>query len=138
MKRTEKQKRALEELYRVADQAPDDLLHMNAVVRKGTCGTARCLLGWMIVDPWFRYNSFIGELPLDFDSAHFPQMATTLKLKKLLGLGSKDEADTLFAGTANPHFTDGHAISKAEVLAAIKTVQKGKKLLPYRALRWDE
>ena len=69
--RTPEQAEALQQLYRVAEEAPEDLIHMRAIVEQVSCGTARCLLGWAIIDPWLQKNTTINDIiPADWSEKY--------------------------------------------------------------------
>lgn len=125
---------ALRNLCRVVESAPDDLLHMRAIVEPASCGTARCALGWAIVDPWFQRETTINQiLPADHNSRGLKTYHDHADLSTLFGL-SKSDCSNLFAFEA-PLGLDPHAISKAEVLANITRLLAGRHALCYKALR---
>jgi hypothetical protein len=120
---------ALRELRRVAEAAPEDLLHMHVITEKAPCGTAHCLMGWAMIDPYFCALPNFPRREGDWDSM-------VLKAAKALGLNSK-EAHLLFAsGLARG--SDPHDIGKGEVLWNLDQLIAGKPPLPYRNARaWN-
>lgn len=129
--RTPEQTEALQQLYRVAEEAPEELLHMRAVVEKASCGTARCLLGWAIIDPWFQKNTIINDiLPPDWNERILPSHKESF-LDEIFGINCED-TDNLFA--LNMHaYADEHAVSKDEVLWNLRELIAGNSALPYEA-----
>ena len=124
---------ALENLARVVRHAPEELFHMQAVVSHPPCGTARCAIGWAIVDPWFRENTELGELvPIDYDGVGFYGFDTD-DLAHLFGITEKD-ANKLFMVTGYFRSAEEHPVSRAEVLWNIKQLLDGKHARPYRAI----
>lgn len=134
---------ALRQLRRVVEAAPDDLLHMRAIVELAKCGTARCALGWAIIDPWFQQNTAINELiPANFRGQAISDLPdhqgghnTWKSLSGIFGIGL-DNTDNLFAGDIFQD-TNEHAVSKAEVLWNIDELLAERDALPYRAATWD-
>lgn len=125
---------ALQNLYRVVESAPDDLLHMRSIVEPAPCGTARCALGWAIIDPWFQQETAINQiLAADHDSRGLETYYDRAYLSTLFGL-SESDCTNLFALEAEKDL-DPHAISKAEVLANITRLLAGRHALCYKALR---
>jgi hypothetical protein len=120
---------ALTQLRRVAVQAPDELFHMNAVVEHAECGTARCLLGWMIIDPWFVTHTPIGQfISPNYFKMHLPDDLSGVA--EIFGLSDR-QANKLFGGGLDTN--DGHAVPKAEVLWNIDRLLAGRKVRHYRA-----
>jgi hypothetical protein len=121
---------ALRELRRVAEAAPDDLFHMHVVSEKAPCGTAHCLMGWAMIDPYFRALPNFPRREGDWFLRMVPKAA------KALGLNS-EEAHLLFAsGLAIG--SDPHDIGKGEVLWNLDQLIAGKPPLPYRNARaWE-
>jgi len=118
-------------LRRVAEAAPEDLLHMTKVVHYANCGTARCLLGWAIIDPWFRANTPIGEeIRETYDWGGIPPTATPLN--EIFCLDEED-CEHLFAyGDGELESNNPHCVSKAEVLSNIDSL-----LIEGWAFRYD-
>jgi hypothetical protein len=123
---------ALTELRRVAVEAPDELFHMRAVVENTTCGTARCLLGWMIIDPWFCAQPVLTHLiPTTYAARHLPDEYAMDILVEYLGLSMK-QARKLF-GDGLDIDMDPHGVPKWEVLWNLDRLIAGKKARYYRA-----
>lgn len=120
---------ALQQLRRVVQDAPDDLLHMRAVVEEAACGTARCALGWCIVDPWFQKNTAINDIyPIDYSR---PGLVLDPGTQALFDISCQD-ANNLFGGNLGRSI-DEHAVSKEEVLWNIDELLAGRHALPYAA-----
>lgn len=131
---------ALQQLRRVVETAPDELLHMNAVVSEASCGTARCAIGWCIVDPWFQKNTDLNDLlPADWSEETFGCAndesdavdRRMIGIADIFGLGRRD-TDYLFGANLSPSSL-GHEVTKAEVLWNIDELLAGRHALPYRA-----
>ncbi len=125
----------LKQLRRVAEEAPEDRLHMTSFVDpRASCGTARCLLGWAIVDPWFQKNTRINDfMPADYD---MPGMALNTNKRKLLreifDIDGYDQS-ALFAFNATMT-ADPHAVTKAEILGNIDALIAGGRARRYEGL----
>lgn len=120
----------LDQLHRVAQGVPDDLLHMQDFVSNAVCGTARCLVGWARVDNWFIENTEIGSV-VD------PEFGTgTEELANLFDLSYRD-AKNLF-GMNLQRYWDGHCVSKQEVLDNIDRLRRGEETVPYKVLQEEE
>jgi len=125
----------LKQLRRVAKSAPEEQLHMTTFVdTNAPCGTARCLLGWAIIDPWFQKHTRINEvLPAGFEDTHFGLGPKHKKiLKEMLGVDARD-VSALFAFNSSM-YDDPHVVSKAEVLASIDALIAGHSNRPYAGL----
>jgi hypothetical protein len=123
---------ALTQLRRVAVEAPDELFHMRAVVETLECGTARCLLGWMIIDPWFIQNTPISQfVPPDYDEVFMPDVDDMCDIAEMFGLSEK-QTEKLFGDGLDTNM-DPHAVPKAEVLWNINRLIAGRKARSYRA-----
>ena len=122
---------ALKQLRRVAEEAPDDLLHMRAVVEVAECGTARCLLGWAIVDPWFREHSPLKEVDANYEWKGFPGGSVS-DMRWFLNISARD-ARYLFADGIDPS-SDPHGITKKEVLDNIDRLIAGEDAERYDAV----
>jgi hypothetical protein len=122
---------ALRELRRVAEAAPEDLLHMHVITEKAPCGTAHCLMGWAMIDPYFCALPNFPRREGDWDSM-------VLKAAKALGL-EEIEAHCLFA--TSPRFLTfslhPHAISKAEVLWNLDELIAGRDACAYEATQYS-
>jgi hypothetical protein len=122
---------ALKELRRVAIAAPEDLLHMAVVTEKAPCGTAHCLMGWAMVDPYFRGLDGFPKGGRDWFTSMVPRAAKALGLEEI-------EAHCLFA-TSPHHLTfslNPHAISKAEVLWNLDELIAGRDAGAYEATQY--
>jgi hypothetical protein len=117
---------ALQRLRGVAENAPDDLLHMRLYREKAACGTAYCLLGWASLDPWFNERGLVSA---DRDDRFWLALEC---IRPILDI-SPDDCDNLFA-TEILDDTGPHAISKQEVLDNIDRVIAGGRALRYRAV----
>lgn len=122
---------ALQQLRRVVENAPEDLLHMRRVVDPSPCGTARCALGWCLVDPWFQKNTELRNYAAWADDTFPPA-----NLEAIFG-AEPEEIDHVFAGSINT-YADGHAVSKAEVLWNIDRLMAGEETRPYAATDPDD
>lgn len=123
----------LTNLRRVVEQAPDHLFHMRALTEESSCGTARCALGWALVDPWFQQD---GIETIKKDHAYTINVKTvdwSSRLPQYFGL-TEINSHNLF-GTELSRLVDPHAVSKAEVLVSIDRLLDGKRALPYKVLR---
>lgn len=134
----------LQQLRRVVNDAPDELLHMRAVVEKAGCGTARCAIGWAIIDPWFQANTKINDiLPANWSSTSLcakpsefhagVNLTRVDQLAELFGI-SKESVNNLFALDLC-QYEDPHAVSKAEVLDNIDLLIAGFHAVEYAAAR---
>ena len=124
---------ALTQLRRVVEAAPEELFHMRAVVEHVDCGTARCALGWAIIDPWFQANTRINEaLPADYDRQQYLTDDGTEGV--LCEIFDIDEEDTsyLFAADLSVR-VDPHAVPRRTVLANIDRLLAGKRAVKYKA-----
>ncbi len=136
----------LKQLRRVAENAPEDLLHMRAVVERSGCGTARCLLGWSFVDAWFIENTMFHRFH-DHNDQYLPDDLDTPDLAIMFGI-SKRDAEKLFATDSCPPNMSAHCVSKLppkaetdrfavkqEVLNNIDRLLAGKRAVNYKAVR---
>jgi hypothetical protein len=127
---------ALRQLRRVAEEAPDDRLHMRSFTETGPCGTAHCLAGWAEIDPWFLTNTPLpAVLAMYTDGQPGEGERTFAGLAAVFGLKQED-ADNLFGSDLTPS-VGPHAVSKAEVLWNIDQLLAGQPALPYAATRAD-
>jgi len=127
--------KVLKQLRRVAEEAPDEQLHMTSFVdTNASCGTARCLIGWAIIDPWFQKHTRINDvLPADFAETHFGLTPKHAKiLKEMFDIDGR-EVSALFAFHSYMN-SDPHGISKADVLASIDALIEGHSIRPYAGL----
>jgi hypothetical protein len=139
---------ALTQLERIVRDAPDEQFHMRAVVEEASCGTARCAIGWCIIDPWFQQNTRLNELlpetydmvslsvfnPLTSDyyvSGDDTRLYSTAFLADIFGIGYED-CNNLFAGNLSLE-ANAHAVSKEEVLDNIGRLIYGQGARPYKA-----
>ena len=123
---------ALTELRRVCVNAPEHLFHMTNFVQEAPCGTARCLLGWAAIDPYFQRDvdpivSAGGKV-----KPFVNWLRTQNNVARHLGIGGKESA-LLFAGIICI-YDDGHSVSKEEVLWNIDELIAGREVLPYEAV----
>jgi hypothetical protein len=127
---------ALRQLRRVVEAAPDKLFRMRSVVEPTPCGTARCALGWCLVDPWFLANTPLGRFA-DWKSRYMRddegRGGPADVLYETFGL-DRGDAGVLFGVTLTASFSAG-AVAKAEVLANIDRVLAGERAVPYAATR---
>ena len=123
---------ALTQLRRVVEAAPEELFHMRAVVEHVDCGTARCALGWAIIDPWFQANTRINEaLPADYDRQMYLGYRTERVLCEIFDI---DEKDTRYLFAAHLSvYVDPHAVPRRTVLANIDRLLAGKRAVKYKA-----
>ena len=128
---------ALQQLRRVVDEAPEELLHMRSVVETASCGTARCAIGWCIVDPWFQRNTKILKIfsPLATDITRFPN-GLDKALTEMFDI-SVEDMENLFAGDLSCYYDSAHAVSKDEVLWNIDELLCGRHALPYSATQME-
>lgn len=128
---------ALRQLRRVVEAAPEEQFHMRACVEQTTCDTARCAFGWCIIDPWFRENTRVGDIPIDFDNWSFDFdlgiMTNAVFFEQIFGLTDK-QSNILFARSASRCLYP-HAITRKEVLANIDRLLNGEAPKPYKAIR---
>lgn len=124
----------LQQLKRVVEDAPVHLFHMRAVVEiSDTCGTARCALGWSIIDPWFQQNTRINEvLPSDFNEKKFQWKGDILL--EVFGL-TPQQFNDLFGCELSITKSYAHAVSRAEVLDNIDRLLSGEEPIRYPAVR---
>lgn len=128
---------ALKELRRVCVEAPDELFHMRRYVEVASCGTARCMLGWAVIDPAF--TKVVADIVPDgwtvekLDEAegrrYFWSDAGKL-MAEHLGL-TIDEGHILFAADIS-RGASAHSVSKDEVLWNIDELIAGRSPLRYR------
>jgi hypothetical protein len=130
---------ALHQLRRVVSAAPEELFHMRACVERAACGTARCAFGWCIVDPWFRENTEVGQIPIDFGvdkeqvGFRFPKGTKPHSVFDL----DITEASVLFACSNIFHINDigEHEITRKEVLDNIDRLLRGEEPEEYAVFR---
>lgn len=120
---------ALTQLRRVISDAPDELLHMRAIVKEAKCGTARCAIGWCFVDPWFIENTSLPAFEKDILDGDWDY------LEELFSIAPASTTN-LFGGALSP-WGDEHAVSKGEVLANIDALLAGEDAVEYAACSED-
>jgi hypothetical protein len=131
---------ALKHLRRVVENAPEELFHMRSIVEQAECGTARCALGWCLVDPWFQQNTRLGEvatwdqayapLPPDAEAQSYAPAVVRAKFAgDIFGI-SPNQAGTLFAFEIRSG-ADPHPISREQVIKNIDRLIKGRPAVAY-------
>lgn len=127
---------ALKQLYRVVQGAPDDLFHMRRVVEESSCGTARCALGWALIDPWFLDNTEIAATvsTVFTGSDSYLYVSKVWELSRVFDL-SMEDTNNIFALDAVPCNMEEHSVSKEEVLQSIAHAIDGYCPFEYDAVR---
>lgn len=124
----------LQQLRRVAEEAPEDLLHMNVIYEEASCGTAHCLLGWASIDPWFQKNTRINDaIPIGYDQQGIDGLRVGPILRDIFEFDEYSrDVSNLFA------FKDcigPHDVSKEKVINNIDRLIRGKHTVPYTRRR---
>ena len=134
--RTLAQQKALIRLLHVAENAPPHRLHMNAVVDKGAaCGTARCLIGWCIVDPILRKTTDFGLVDRGYSDRKFPY-AFDVPSDAARTFGITDRQAAMLFLYKLSHI--GLRVKKREVVARIKQLLRGMDIMPYPACGYSD
>lgn len=118
---------ALTELRRVAEAAPEELLHMRMFREVADCGTAYCLLGWASLDLYFQALGLRSAEETSRFSSEVDKMSDILGINEL-------QVARLFASDISVD-VDPHAVTKTEVLKNIDRLIKGKQAREYKAMR---
>jgi hypothetical protein len=112
---------ALKELRRVCVEVPEERLHMRSIIEHAACGTAMCLFGWMVTDPYFR--------PTAIAACWFDFGIRLGVVADFLGISERN-AQLLFAGRIQAD-APAHSVTKAEVLWNIDELLAGRDARPY-------
>ena len=128
-------KEALRQLRRVVEGAPEHQFHMNRVVDNTDCGTARCAIGWAVVDKWFQKNTSLVQW-IDPKTKKQYILPSATALAQIFGIPTEDVSN-LFGGDLNSEDGDPHSVSKQEVLWNIDALLAGRDSRPYRATFTD-
>ena len=119
---------ALTQLRRVVHDAPE--LDMSKVV----CDTARCAVGWAVIDPWFQKNTNLNAIiAAEYRGHTFPDLdLTCLQLSRLFGI-ELFNADRLFGGGLSAD-SNPDCVSKQEFLDNIDRLLRGEDAQEYAAV----
>ncbi len=110
-------------LRRVLDEAPAESFAMQ----RFQCGTARCLLGWAWVDPWFRKNTAVDCLLYENGDRLRPTQHIT-ELEDVF-LHDGDDLNRLFG--FRDIFDDLYDVTKEDVSRNLDRLAAGEPTIPY-------